>query len=64
MHTKSGFYKDGDTFDPERYFGDTRTMFAAANGKTDARDHFNFGWGRRICPGSYLVKFILKYIYI
>jgi hypothetical protein len=20
------------------------------------RDHFNFGWGRRICPGIYLVN--------
>jgi cytochrome P450 len=56
MHTKSGFYKDGDTFDPSRYLGDERLMFSAANGKVHERDHFNFGWGRRICPGSYLVK--------
>lgn len=56
MHTKSSFYKNGHIFDPERYTGDERLMFSAANGTVNERDHFNFGWGRRICPGSYLVS--------
>ncbi|KAI8883843.1 cytochrome P450 [Backusella circina FSU 941] len=64
MHTRSGFYENGETFDPERFLGDTRTMFAAANGKVDARDHFNFGWGRRICPGSYLAEVELFCLYV
>ncbi|KAI8883842.1 cytochrome P450 [Backusella circina FSU 941] len=56
MHTKSSFYKNGHLFDPERYMGDDRLMFSAANGRVNERDHFNFGWGRRICPGSYLAE--------
>jgi cytochrome P450 len=31
-------------------------MGAAANTKIEERDHFGFGWGRRICPGIHLVS--------
>ena len=30
-------------------------MSSAAAGKIEDRDHFTFGWGRRVCPGSLLV---------
>ncbi|KAL0581039.1 hypothetical protein ABG067_008489, partial [Albugo candida] len=31
-------------------------MQSAANGKFEERDHFNFGFGRRVCPGIYLAE--------
>ena len=31
-------------------------MYASSNGAIQNRDHFAFGWGRRICPGIYLVS--------
>ncbi|CAO3651624.1 unnamed protein product [Mucor fragilis] len=43
-----------ESFLPERYLNNLKTMQAAANGKSDQRDHFNFGFGRRLCPGTYL----------
>jgi cytochrome P450 len=31
-------------------------MARAAHCKVHERDHFGFGWGRRICPGIHLVS--------
>ncbi|OAC99015.1 cytochrome P450 CYP5207 [Mucor lusitanicus CBS 277.49] len=45
-----------ESFLPERYMNNLKTMQAAANGKLDQRDHFNFGFGRRLCPGTYLAE--------
>ncbi|KAI8885219.1 cytochrome P450 [Backusella circina FSU 941] len=56
MHNGAGHYKNEEEFVPERYFHDDKTMSAAANGKFSERDQFNFGWGRRICPGIYLAE--------
>jgi cytochrome P450 len=58
MHKKSTHYTNGNIYDPERYMNDTKTMFSSANGNIQDRDHFTFGWGRRVCPGIYLVSYI------
>lgn len=55
MHENPEVYEDPKKFNPERYLNNTKTMFASANGNIKERDHYNFGWGRRICPGMYLV---------
>ncbi|KAG2219240.1 hypothetical protein INT45_009848, partial [Circinella minor] len=48
------YYKP-DEFIPDRFIHDThKTMSSAAAGKIEDRDHFTFGWGRRVCPGSLL----------
>ncbi|KAL7313016.1 hypothetical protein PS15m_008717 [Mucor circinelloides] len=43
-----------ESFIPERFMNSLKTMQSAANGKLAHRDHFNFGFGRRLCPGAYL----------
>ncbi|KAI8342959.1 cytochrome P450 [Chlamydoabsidia padenii] len=61
MHMNPDFYPDPDTFKPERFMDETRTMMAAANGKVGNRNHFSFGFGRRICPGIYMTEAELFY---
>ncbi|KAI9487029.1 MAG: cytochrome P450 [Benjaminiella poitrasii] len=56
MHKNPERYDNPETFYPERFMDNIKTMQAAANGKLEDRDHFNFGWGRRICPGIYLAE--------
>ncbi|GAA5798379.1 hypothetical protein HPULCUR_003781 [Helicostylum pulchrum] len=51
------FYPDmPESFFPERYMNNLKSMQAAVNGKFEERDHFAFGWGRRICPGINLAE--------
>ncbi|KAG2230638.1 cytochrome P450 [Thamnidium elegans] len=51
------FYPDmPESFVPERYMNNLKSMQAAVNGKLEERDHFAFGWGRRICPGISLAE--------
>ncbi|KAG0731678.1 hypothetical protein G6F23_015070 [Rhizopus arrhizus] len=59
MHQNEAFYEDPDRFKPERYMDGLKKISAAANARIEERDHFGFGWGRRICPGIHLVS-ILK----
>lgn len=56
MHRDPNIYPEPEKFMPERFMHNKRTMAAAANGKLQERDHFVFGWGRRVCPGIHLVK--------
>jgi cytochrome P450 len=56
MHRSPKNFKDPLDFVPERFMHDIRPMASSANGKIEDRDQYNFGWGRRICPGIYLVK--------
>ncbi|KAI8877874.1 cytochrome P450 [Backusella circina FSU 941] len=56
MHVGAGYYADQEAFVPDRFLHDPKTMTAASNGKFSERDHFNFGWGRRLCPGIYLAE--------
>ncbi|KAG2229318.1 cytochrome P450 [Thamnidium elegans] len=56
MHKQSKLYPEPEKFMPERFINNLKTMQASANGKLEDRDHFNFGWGRRICPAIYLAE--------
>ncbi|KAI7889067.1 cytochrome P450 [Mucor mucedo] len=56
MHKNTGMYSDPDIFKPERFLNHTKTMQAAANGKLEERDHFVFGWGRRVCPAIHMAE--------
>ncbi|KAG1455412.1 hypothetical protein G6F46_008173 [Rhizopus delemar] len=56
MHKNPEFYEDPDEFKPERFLNNTNRMGAASNAKIEDRDHFGFGWGRRICPGIHLAE--------
>ncbi|KAI9707018.1 MAG: hypothetical protein M1820_004606 [Bogoriella megaspora] len=53
IHFDSTRYPDPFSFKPERYLNYTkRSAEYAAMPDPYARDHFTFGAGRRICPGS------------
>ncbi|KAF1802550.1 cytochrome P450 [Mucor lusitanicus] len=56
MHKSADNYSCPETFSPERFMSNLKTMHAAANGRLEERDHYAFGWGRRLCPGIYLAE--------
>ncbi|KAI8367441.1 cytochrome P450 [Choanephora cucurbitarum] len=56
MHYDPARFSNPEVFDPERFMDNVKTMQAAANGSIENRDHFIFGWGRRVCPGIYLAE--------
>ncbi|KAI7852762.1 cytochrome P450 [Circinella umbellata] len=56
MHTNPSIYKNPEEFIPDRFLEHTATMASSANAKVEQRDHFNFGWGRRTCPGAHLAE--------
>ncbi|KAI8150053.1 cytochrome P450 [Fennellomyces sp. T-0311] len=56
MHWNPERYTDPKKFIPERFMDNIRTMSAAANSRIENRDHYNFGWGRRICPGIHMAE--------
>ncbi|CAO3632019.1 unnamed protein product [Mucor hiemalis] len=64
MQRDSALHPDEpEKFKPERYMKDLKTMHASANGKTEERDHFSFGWGRRRCPGPYLAEMNIFFVF-
>ncbi|KAL9545710.1 hypothetical protein MBANPS3_007016 [Mucor bainieri] len=64
MHMNPNYYADPKVFKPERFLNNNKTMMAAANGRLNDRDHFAFGWGRRICPGIYLAEMEIFYVFV
>ena len=56
MHWNPEVYPEPEKFIPERFMNNTRSMYASANSRIENRDHYNFGWGRRICPGIHLAE--------
>ncbi|CEP11847.1 hypothetical protein [Parasitella parasitica] len=56
MHQKPQNFSNPELYEPDRFLSNLKTMHASANGKLTERDHFTFGWGRRICPGIYLAE--------
>lgn len=46
MHMRSDVYAEPEKFMPERFINNLKTMYSAANGKLEERDHYSFGWGR------------------
>ncbi|KAI9262141.1 cytochrome P450 [Phascolomyces articulosus] len=54
IHMNPNVFENPEEFIPERFMNIKSTMYAAANGRLENRDHYQFGWGRRVCPGIYL----------
>ena len=57
MQHNPEYYHDPEEFIPERYDGNQKSTFESSI-EPDAmdRDHYIFGWGRRICPGMHLAE--------
>ncbi|KAF1806535.1 cytochrome P450 [Mucor lusitanicus] len=64
MHTNAERYENPFEFIPERFMDNLKTMQASANGNIEQRDTYNFGWGRRICPGIYLAEVEIFYAFV
>ncbi|KAL6360789.1 hypothetical protein LRP88_06497 [Fusarium phalaenopsidis] len=57
IHHNENIYKDPETFDPDRYSQHPRLANDYAGSPDWAnRDHYNYGAGRRICPGIHLAE--------
>ncbi|KAI8143136.1 cytochrome P450 [Fennellomyces sp. T-0311] len=56
MHRNKKFCRDPEKFIPDRFYSHAKPMYTSANAGVEDRDHFNFGWGRRTCPGAYLAE--------
>ncbi|KAI0393708.1 cytochrome P450 2D18 [Xylariaceae sp. FL0594] len=57
IHHDAKRFASPDTFDPDRYEGQTQLASVYANsGDYQNRDHFGYGIGRRICPGIHLAE--------
>ncbi|KAK1480709.1 hypothetical protein CTAM01_14271 [Colletotrichum tamarilloi] len=57
LHFSSDKWTDPEDFNPSRYLAyPEKAGFYAAQGDAKARDHFDFGGGRRICPGMHLAE--------
>lgn len=56
LHRDLTLYDNPEAFLPERYLGDDVDAFVSAR-QNDyrKRDHINYGFGRRMCPGMSLL---------
>ncbi|EXJ87216.1 hypothetical protein A1O3_04175 [Capronia epimyces CBS 606.96] len=43
-------------FNPDRFAGDSTTLYESAHGEPLKRDNFNFGAGRRLCQGIHIAE--------
>ncbi|KAI9230250.1 MAG: cytochrome P450 [Piptocephalis tieghemiana] len=51
---------DQDVFRPERWASNPKTLTEEVSGKQSSRVNWNFGAGRRVCPGLYLSDITLS----
>lgn len=56
LHHDEQRYPNPDVFDPDHYKGITTLAPVLAAGPEDARDHYGYGSGRRLCPGIHLAE--------
>lgn len=53
-------YTSPNNFDPERFMENKLDSAASAHSQEYMnRDHVHFGWGRRLCPGTYAADICL-----
>ncbi|RKP15078.1 cytochrome P450 [Piptocephalis cylindrospora] len=52
--------EDPDVFRPERWESNPKTLMEEVMGKQSTRVNWNFGTGRRVCPGLYLADISLS----
>ncbi|KAI8138516.1 cytochrome P450 [Fennellomyces sp. T-0311] len=64
IHLNPDTFPDPDEFRPERFLEKLEPMSILATKKFDQRDHFNFGWGRRVCPGIALAEVQLFNVFV
>lgn len=57
MHHNEVRFPNPDTFDPDHYLGVTKLAPELASAADyNARDHYGYGSGRRMCPGIHLAE--------
>lgn len=57
IHHMDSIYEDPETFNPDRYaHHDKLANDYAGSPEWQNRDHYNYGAGRRICPGIHLAE--------
>ena len=57
LHHSASIYSDPESFNPDRYaHHENLANDYAGSGDWTSRDHYNYGAGRRICPGIYLAE--------
>lgn len=55
LHRDPARYDDAESFRPERFLGDDLEALVSARQRDyRKRDHVNYGFGRRMCPGMSL----------
>ncbi|CDH59282.1 cytochrome p450 2d26-like [Lichtheimia corymbifera JMRC:FSU:9682] len=55
MHENPDLYDNPQEFVVDRFIDKPTLSCKLSKATPQARDHYAFGWGRRLCPGSYLV---------
>ncbi|KAI7872818.1 cytochrome P450 [Spinellus fusiger] len=61
MHSNKEVFENPEVFNPDRYKDTLGNMTSSANGPIEQRDQYNFGWGRRMCPGIYMAELEMFY---
>ena len=57
MHQNPTHYHDPERFEPARYDHSAKLAFdSSLEPNAMDRNHYTFGWGRRICPGMHLAE--------
>ncbi|KAL5591178.1 hypothetical protein FOVSG1_010067 [Fusarium oxysporum f. sp. vasinfectum] len=57
IHHTESIYEDPESFNPDRYLNHPKLANDYAGSPDwDTRDHYNYGAGRRICPGIHLAE--------
>lgn len=57
LSRNSDRYQDPDTFEPDRFLGDNLDASSSALHQDHMkRDHFHYGFGRRLCQGIFVAE--------
>ncbi|KAI9282633.1 cytochrome P450 [Sporodiniella umbellata] len=56
LNMSDQYYDEPEKFKPERFMSNLQTLHTSSNGPVSNREVFNFGWGRRMCPATYLAE--------